>query len=306
MILYKTLKNDAKLALRGNWGRAIVVTSIFAVLVLILTGLQQYAADILVGSLAYPGVAFNDIPYLVMETETLLLFAFAMLTILLVFPMEMGMLRWFYRLVHSEDPSVGEAFTFFDGIRKYIKSIGLYINITVRAILWAVPFYTIPSVVMWLSIQLVNGRLFLIGGNPRANASFGTMGMILSLLLFTLSTLLFVIFMNRYTLAIYFYFDDMETSVITAIKNSVKYSKGYRLSLFRFQLSFIGWLLLCLLIFPALYLIPYYNTSMSIFARYIIEKKCSTVPVYASTSEQATMEFHAPTLDSGSGADGLE
>ena len=40
----------------------------------------------------------------------------------------------------------------------------------------------------------------------------------------------------------------------------------------QFQLSFLGWYLLCLLVLPLLYVAPYTGASMAIYARYLIER----------------------------------
>ncbi|GHU80561.1 hypothetical protein FACS1894191_6100 [Clostridia bacterium] len=291
MTLFKLLKQNSKLALKGSWGRAALVLIVFFTLVFLLAGIRQYALDVFIGAPGGANPTMEAAPYYASSAEIVLLSVFSILTILLVFPLEMGLLRWFFGLVHGGSPSVSEAFIFFEGIGKYIKAIGLYINIFVRSLLWAAPFYAVPGAVMWISGRLINGGMTL-AGNPGLGPTLGTMGMALAFMLLFLATIFYIICVNRYALAAYIYFDDMAAGIGAAIKISVRYSKGSRASLFLFQLSFIGWWLLCLLILPALYVLPYYFTSFAMYARYIIEKSGAPAP-------EATQEFSLP--DAGGG-----
>lgn len=59
--------------------------------------------------------------------------------------------------------------------------------------------------------------------------------------------------------------DDKEISAADAIKKSMKMMEGHKAELFWLTLSFIGWLLLCLLTLGIgfLFLAPYFNTTMA-------------------------------------------
>jgi uncharacterized membrane protein len=70
-----------------------------------------------------------------------------------------------------------------------------------------------------------------------------------------------------YSLTAYILKDNPELQNNAAIELSMKMMDGYKWKLFLLQLSFIGWILLCLLTLGIglLWLIPYYGTTMSAF-----------------------------------------
>ena len=280
MSLFKTLKRNSRLALKGNWGRAIFVLFIFFAVMGLLSGAQQYAFTFfenltdpvtLVSTAVRPVSSYNEIA---------ILSIFTFLGLLLLLPLEMGVCKWFYCLVSGKPSPISETFVFFENIKKYGKSLWLYMNILSLALLWSILFFIFPTVVSWLSTGLVNGY-YSIYGDARLNAAAGTVGVILGSALYVLAAICYIICMNRYALAIYILFDGMDNhlqagmntmSTREIIKTSVRYSKGYRLNIFLFQLSFLGWAALCIFIVPIFFLAPYYFTSFSMFARYIVEK----------------------------------
>jgi uncharacterized membrane protein len=289
------LKQNAKLALKGHWGKAIVVLLVFLALIAVLMGVQQYAISLFIGIPAASNPTMQEAPYYASEAEIVILSIFSLLTILLVIPLEMGVLRWFYGIVHGKDMSIADAFTFFESIKRYVKGIGLYLNILARCLLWAIPFFCLPSALMGVSLYLVNGNIRLFGDSARLNATLGTMGTVLSFALFILAVILYIICTNRYALALYLFYDDMDMGMRKAIKTSVQYSKGCRSSLFIFQLSFIGWMLLCHFVIPAFFVIPYYYTAYAMYARYIIEK--NTIKPAEPTREFAVQQSPDPATD---------
>lgn len=69
----------------------------------------------------------------------------------------------------------------------------------------------------------------------------------------------------RYKLAFYILSESPELSPFDAIKISKRMTYGNKMRLFKFDLSFIGWFILCALSggIASLYVIPYYNTALS-------------------------------------------
>jgi uncharacterized membrane protein len=56
--------------------------------------------------------------------------------------------------------------------------------------------------------------------------------------------------------------DDPEMGAIDAMQLSWNMMRGHKMELFLLQLSFLGWILLCILILPMLYVIPYYEATL--------------------------------------------
>lgn len=60
-----------------------------------------------------------------------------------------------------------------------------------------------------------------------------------------------------YSMYMYIYVDGKVTEPIEVIKESKRITYGYKADYFLFNFSFIGWALLCLLIIPIVYVLPY-------------------------------------------------
>ena len=69
----------------------------------------------------------------------------------------------------------------------------------------------------------------------------------------------------KYKLAFYILSESPELSPFDAIKISKRMTYGNKMRLFKFDLSFIGWFILCAISggIAGIYVIPYYNTALS-------------------------------------------
>lgn len=82
---------------------------------------------------------------------------------------------------------------------------------------------------------------------------------------------------QRYS-AWFVFLSEENTGVISAMQKSVEITEGQCLKIAFFKLSMLPWLLLCLLIIPALYIIPYYSFSVGILIRSLERKSETPIP----------------------------
>ncbi len=75
------------------------------------------------------------------------------------------------------------------------------------------------------------------------------------------------VFIQRYFLVPYFIFKNPQTKIKEAVKNSTFLMNDLCFKTALFKLSFIPWFLSCVFILPIFYVIPYYKTSCSFFAK---------------------------------------
>ena len=294
MSLFSTLKRNARAALSGNWGKAILTQVIGVGVVLLLSilqgicvflisfqrGRQAPAAELFP---ANPEELFwwysNHVP----SREMLVIAAFSVLTLLLLAPIMLGTVKWFFLRSGGGNPGVGEVFSFFESLRQYGRSLWYYIQMAVRTYLWSILFYLLP---LTLGGALIGFLKYTLGG--RISTYAATMVMLLVIILSILLTVLYAVFINRYALVPYLLCGEgaEKLTVRDAFKVSVHYTKGYRGSLLLFSLSFFGWFLLApfTLYLILLYVGPYYQQSLALYARYIIEKSRYQPP-------NATREF---------------
>ncbi len=77
------------------------------------------------------------------------------------------------------------------------------------------------------------------------------------------------IILQRYFMAQYFFVSDPKIKINQAIRKSCEVMNGKLKKTALFKLSFIPWILLCVGIFPLLYVWPYYRQSCILFANEI-------------------------------------
>jgi uncharacterized membrane protein len=277
MTLFHMLKSNAKRALQGNWGKAIAAPVLLLVCWGLLSLLRMYALELFANAsgdaLMGPGYS---IPQLLLfrasSAETIILTIFLFVVILLETPLLLGIMRWYYRMVQGQTSPFADIFVYYESLRLYCKSIWLFITVFVRSLLWAFGFLTLPSILLSLSIGVVNNRFRPLFGDTQLSATVGTMGVTISALLLALTAVLYIVFMNRYALTFYLFFDDPDGKITGFLKTSIHYTSGYRASMTAFSLSFIGWFLLCFWFIPLFYVVPYCVASVALYARYIIER----------------------------------
>ncbi len=73
----------------------------------------------------------------------------------------------------------------------------------------------------------------------------------------------FSVFIQRYSMSMFYLACFKDMSVFEAIEESVKKTKNRLSEIMIFKLGFLPWFLLCLLIAPALFVIPYYKQSIT-------------------------------------------
>lgn len=72
-----------------------------------------------------------------------------------------------------------------------------------------------------------------------------------------------LIFIQRYSKSMFYLACYKDFNAADAINESVRKSKNRMTEIFLFKLSFAPWLLLCIFILPAFYVIPYYKQSVT-------------------------------------------
>jgi uncharacterized membrane protein len=82
--------------------------------------------------------------------------------------------------------------------------------------------------------------------------------------------LLFIYVTSKYIAAYFLMVEDNSRRVRDVIRDSIKYSRNFKWEITKFVLSYAGWALACIALFPILYVVPYFYSSLSIFVKHII------------------------------------
>lgn len=319
MGLFKMMKTNARRALSGFWGRAILAMLIIALPTILINVLENGMRQV-VGVPAFvdyamtPGNALDDMANVAVASTVISLLVYVLL-FLIVTPLSQGVLAWYYRRTGGADDGLTTIFCYFEQAGSYFRSIGLHFMIGLRMFFWALLLYS-PLFAM-LAMFIISG-----GDQPRAVVLFA---FLLSVVWLLIATVLLAIVQLRYFLAPYLLAAHPERKVRALIRDGVRMVNGHKGRLFLFGLSFIGWYLplvavLALIIFlpfasnaflmlqilgiMILLLViqlglmffvgPYTRASFAMYARYLVER--SENDGVDSDSDNRTREYK-PEID---------
>lgn len=318
MTLFKQIKKSAKQALKGAWGRAIILMLIPIATTMLVDSFEFALRKIagvpeFIDYIATPNFALDDLANL-SPVSFLISLLVGVLLFCLSVPLTQGILRWFFRRTSGEDDSVSEIFHYFESVGGFLKTLWLHFQIELRMLLWAL--------LLLVPFTAVGTAFFLMTPDWNASQQWGIILLLIAWLI------LMGIFMSliglRYFLAPYLLARDPSPKAGQIIRQSVKLMRGHKGRLLLFQLSFILWflpsvaavliilpmavsdlsqilalmglMLLLILIQLALmfYLIPYMSMSYSIYARYLIER--GEGDLFEITEQNITREYK-PDID---------
>ena len=183
----------------------------------------------------------------------------SLLRLCIMAPLALGAVNWALELSDGRSNSIGELFWAFDNAAWY-RSVWMRITVAVKTGLFSFALEAIPTVMVTVgSFNLMENRpagvtLILIGGVLAVAAAPVTMW-----------------FGARYFAVDLLLCDRYYYTVREATKLSVEMTKGHRWQIVGFYLSFIPWYLLCCLIVPLFYVVPYVAVASTMLARYYFE-----------------------------------
>ena len=260
----KTMKQAAKGLLHSKWPQLIAITFIFCSGYVILILVQQLLQDILGVSLPLAGMLAGQ--RLSAPSPSLLLCEIVSLILLFILwsPLQLGVQRWFWRLSGGADDTVGGVFHYFSTGRLYARALLFRLLYSLRLLLIGLAAF-LPAGVAYI----LTSPDFYAAMGVRAPVTITSLWSLPGAL-FLLGLIAFIAWSLRYFLAPYLLINDPDLSPRQALRLSVKASRGSRGAFFGFQLSFVGWLLLCLLALPILFVFPYMAAAKAVFMRYAI------------------------------------
>ncbi len=196
---------------------------------------------------------------------TLFLLLGTSLLMLLVLPqLCAGFARACGRAAQGKELRSSSMFRFFVSPVLYVKSMCFTCNKTVRCIfLLLLPL--LPAAVLW------GVRLYL--SDRDASAQTLSLLLLLQFLLTLLGLFVGTVLRLYYYLADYFFLMPAEHPVWKSFGRSRRMMRRYIGRTFRFVWSFALWWVLCLLIFPLFYVVPYYTAAKMEFCRALTQEE---------------------------------
>ena len=285
--LNATAKHNARLALRENWGKAIAMVLLLLAVTVLFNLVESLLAIFFhlpgfVDILSTPGYYLDNIPNGTLPSLAVTGIC-ALCAFLVLAPLSLGVTNWYYRLIYGHTEDFASIFTFFESLSQLRKALWLKFQLGLRSTLWGIFFLAPGSVLCFMGSHLISADA------TRLDHVMAAIGITIGVFSGIVGLALTWIVCNRYFLAPYLICDDRSMKVSKAIRLSVQATRGRKTQLALFQFSFFWWYLASLLMIPFLYLSPYLNASLAIYARYFIEREglgqaCETEEPSASQS----------------------
>lgn len=169
--------------------------------------------------------------------------------------------------------AISSVFGLFDGLVEGAK-IEIYNNVYYNVIDAIYGFISIPLTagVSYYVLNIVRDKSFGISDLFKFYKERMWTNILLYILISIFTALWGLLFLIpgiiaglSYSMSTFIFIDGEDTDAMAIIKKSKDMMYGYKWDYFVFQLSFIGWALLCLFIFPIIYVLPYYYVAETMY-----------------------------------------
>lgn len=226
-----TFKREALDALRGNWGKAVLITLLYIVIAGALVGpttytslqMQRYMTENAgngIQSLSKMTAMVSDPDFVSLQkTANGVSGGSTLIQVFVLFPLMLGVANAFRKLLVDRDNNLVRN-AFHEGFSNYFHKVWGMLLMTILLALWTLLLF-IPGIIKAYSYSMTP---YILAENPELSAS-------------------------------------------EAIHRSRMMMRGHKFDLFWLQLSFIGWVFLSLLTagIGFLWMDPYYRTAQAAF-----------------------------------------
>lgn len=263
-IISSQMKQQAKRVLAGNrltvavmYGvimAAALMQSVFSQLLMTLLDIEQ---DTLSVQLIVNMHGIRDIDYLLLQV------AAVAVGFVIISPLSLGFKRAMTRLCIGKSPEMIDLFYYFGGGR-YLRALGYMFALAVRCIGWAALLLA-PAFAAQVAAESIDLFVMNAEWQPLAELLYAGSSILLP---GGLTGLVFILV--RYFASDYCYLLDGCATPRDCFAYSWALTKGHGGEILGLLLSFIGWYLLCLPVFPTLYVQPYVAATTAFTAVQLI------------------------------------
>lgn len=226
------LRTNAREALKGKWGKAALITLVYAV----ISWLISFVLNLI------PGIG-------------------GIVSVIISLPLSYGFLISFIKLKRNEEIGYVDFFTI--GFSNFGKIWAVFGNMLLKMI---VPVVLLIVFIVLIAFSGVGAGVGVAYRATGATASFSGL-MILGLIGYLASLIYLIIKGYLYSLSYYILYDNPDKTAKEIVEESEKLMRGNRWSFFWLGLTFIGWTILSAftLYIGLFWLIPYIMVSFVAF-----------------------------------------
>ncbi len=238
------IKYTAKASLKGKWLKSIIT----AVIPVFCAWINLYTASL---TELFAGSVFSNL-------------LLALMTAFFLFPVSLGCLRFFWRLIFECDDNPVSIFYYFSSKKLYRKTLKLLLSLIIKLLPLGCLLF-LPSVIIW---ALSQNYLFELMKLPiplwTRNLTYA--------IHFTRVLALCILLLNavKYYIAPVLFVADENMEVAKALRMSSVISKNTSFDFIYLIFSFAGWIILSFFAIPLPFTLPYIITAYAVHVRYAI------------------------------------
>ncbi len=258
---FSQLKSKAKESLKSRWPVAVAISAVLLSMWLLDIILEYILMSVFRVDAVWTVIDPTTLPHYSIVASLCITVFSAVYGLFLFVPFFIGVLRWFWKISNGEEAELQTVFYYFSSSRLFFKTVLLAFLLFLFVILGALVCF-VPFIIISLLTK------------PEFYALFGTEMPIWTSGLFSLAQMfeiaglfLFICWIARYALFFVPFFENEQMSAVKIIRESVKLTRGKLIRMVGFIFSFIGWLLLCVFLLPALFVIPFALSSLVEYAK---------------------------------------
>ena len=245
------VRKQARETLKGNYVAGVASVFLITAPIYILQGLNT-VIDVLLMNLA-------DSKQTLMLLEIVVLTPVSILTLVLLSPLFNGFVRMYYQAAFSGKLKMSDMFYYFSK-GKYHNSLHLNLSFVIRNML--------PAVLCFIPVFVYYFVCYSYLEEFTGTVLYTDYAFLLTLM----SSILLILYMLKHFVVFTLYSSDFSTDVRELFRTSKQIMAAQKASAAKLFFSFTPWMLLCLLILPALYVIPYMTQSLCIGAKWMTMK----------------------------------
>lgn len=245
------VRSQARQTLKGNYVAAVASFFILLLPIYLITGLN-YVLDALF-------LQFTDDNFIIGVLEILILTPLDIVIAILLSPLFNGFVRLYCQSAFTGEFRMSDLYYYFDKA-KYNKTLMLNLSFTVRMFL--------PAILCFLPVLLYHIFCFAFLQSFVGSVIYKD----LSFLLAVMSAILLILYSLKYFVVMTVYCSNKEIDPKEYFRISKSIMQNQKHDATRLIFSFSPWMLLCLLIIPSLYVVPYMTQSLCIGAKWMTMK----------------------------------
>lgn len=266
------IKREARALLNHNWSRALGALCVYLMVLVLFTQVSSLATALLneygpaagktFGSLS----SFQDYQEYFADTAVVIriavTIALAAFFFLISSPLSLGLTYWYRNLIQLDNIQVGQIFRFYQSNERF-KNAVIFQGLSLLIKLGYGILSFLPAVACF-AYAYISGLSEESAGRSTLLYAAGAVLAAVGLYLYATLTL-------RFFFAKYLYCGEYGYDAMDCLRYSNRYMKGHIGGVVGVILSFAPWFLLCVLILPLVYVVPFYSVTMAAYAQDIIE-----------------------------------